>query len=63
VALVCTVLGMEERVSVLCSFIGLILGFVWVNKRSKSLNFSQWHPKLIRKQIAEQAHIPMCEID
>ncbi|WP_353349863.1 SoxR reducing system RseC family protein [Oceaniserpentilla sp. 4NH20-0058] len=55
--------GIEEKVSVLGAFVALILGFVWVNRYASRLSFSQWHPKLIRKQASELAHIPMCEVN
>lgn len=58
-----SLLGIEEKLVVLSAFVSLILGFVWVNQRLKTLNFSHWHPKLIRKQASHDAQIPMCEIE
>jgi sigma-E factor negative regulatory protein RseC len=63
VALVTTLIGLEEKIGVLLAFVALVLGFVWVNRQAKSLNFSQWHPRLIRKELMVETHIPMCEID
>jgi len=63
VAMFASLVGVEEKLSVLFAFIALILGFVLVNKHLKSLNFKHWHPKLIRKQAVTEVHIPMCEID
>lgn len=63
VALVTSFLAIEEKLAVLISFMALILGFVWVNRKTQSLNYRHWHPKLIRKQMSEDAHIPMCEIE
>lgn len=62
VAMVSSLLGVEEKIAVLLAFIAMVLGFVWVNSHSKSLKFSQWHPKLMRKAQTVEAHIPMCEI-
>ncbi len=62
VAMVASLLGLEEKLAVLLAFVALVLGFVWVNRQSKSLSFSQWHPKLMRKAQTVEAHIPMCEI-
>jgi len=63
IALITSSIGLEEKLSVLLSFVGLLAGFIWINRQTKNLNFSHWHPKLIRKQVSEDAHIPMCEID
>lgn len=62
-ALAASFAGFEEKLAVLLSFFALLLGFIWVNKRSKDLNVSHWHPKLLRKQESSQTHIPMCEIE
>lgn len=62
VAMVTSILGVEEKVAVLLSFVALLLGFVWVNKQAKSLNFAQWHPKLMRKAAKVEEYIPMCEV-
>jgi len=63
IALITSSIGLEEKLSVLLSFVGLLAGFIWINRQTKNLNFSHWYPKLIRKQVSEDAHIPMCEID
>jgi sigma-E factor negative regulatory protein RseC len=63
VALLGTGLGISEGGIIILSFVSLIAGFVWVNIRSKSLDFEQWNPRLIRKISAQQMHIPMCEIE
>jgi sigma-E factor negative regulatory protein RseC len=63
VALLGTGLGIREGGIIILSFVSLIAGFVWVNIRSKGLDFEQWNPRLIRKISAQQMHIPMCEIE
>lgn len=62
VAMVLSLAGVEEKIGVLCAFLALLGGFFWVNRQSKSLNFSQWHPRLMRKAQSVESHIPMCEI-
>jgi sigma-E factor negative regulatory protein RseC len=62
VAMVASLFGIEEKLSVLLAFTALVLGFVWVNRHAKSLNFAQWHPRLMRKAQSVETHIPMCEI-
>ena len=62
VAMVASLLGVEEKLSVLLAFAALVSGFVWVNRHAKSLNFAQWHPRLVRKAQSVETHIPMCEI-
>lgn len=62
VAMVASLLGVEEKLSVLLAFAALVSGFVWVNRHAKSLNFAQWHPRLMRKAQSVETHIPMCEI-
>jgi sigma-E factor negative regulatory protein RseC len=62
VSMCASLLGVDEKLGVLLAFIALIFGFIWVSRRAKSLNFAQWHPKLMRKTQGVEAHIPMCEI-
>ncbi|MGK0444858.1 MAG: sigma-E factor negative regulatory protein RseC [Bermanella sp.] len=62
VAMVASLFGIEEKLSVLLAFTALVLGFVWVNRHAKSLNFAHWHPRLMRKAQSVETHIPMCEI-
>ncbi|NVK38124.1 MAG: SoxR reducing system RseC family protein [Gammaproteobacteria bacterium] len=62
-ALLMSALGLDEKLVVLASFFALLAGFIWVNRKMKHLNFAAWHPKLIRKELAVESHIPMCEID
>lgn len=62
VAITLSLIGVEEKIGVLGAFLALVAGFFWVNRQSKSLNFSQWHPRLMRKAQSVESHIPMCEI-
>jgi sigma-E factor negative regulatory protein RseC len=62
VAMIASLIGVEEKIAVLMTFIALLLGFVWVNRQAKSLNFAQWQPILMRKASNVEEHIPMCEI-
>lgn len=62
VAMVASLLGVEEKLGVLFAFLALVAGFIWVNRRAKSLNFAQWHPRLMRKAQVLETHIPMCEV-
>lgn len=62
IALFATLLGASEGLTILLSFISLILGFVGVSVFAKSLNFALWHPRLMRKVHGDQARIPMCEV-
>ncbi len=61
VALLCSMLGLKEGISVIFAFLALVSGFVAVNVRSKKMNLSQWHPRLVRKVAVEQVLIPMCQ--
>lgn len=63
IALLSTAFDAPEGVTILLSFVALLLGFVWVNIRSKTLDFEHWNPRLIRKLNISQEHIPMCEVD
>ena len=63
VAMTSTMMGVPEGGTILLSFVSLLLGFLWVNFRSKGLDLEQWNPKLIRNVNPEQASIPMCEIE
>ena len=63
VAMTTTLLGFDEKLGVLSAFVALIVGFVWVSQKAKSLDFAKWHPRLIRKALTVEAHIPMCKID
>ncbi len=62
-AMLATLISLDEKVVVLLSFLALLAGFVWVNRKMKHLNFAAWHPRLVRKELAVESHIPMCEID
>jgi len=63
VAMFATLLQASEGVVILLSFSSLLLGFVWVNFHTKSLDFEQWNPQLVRKLEPESINIPMCEVD
>ena len=63
VAMFATLLQASEGVVILLSFSSLLLGFVWVNFHTKSLDFEQWNPQLVRKLEPECINIPMCEVD
>jgi sigma-E factor negative regulatory protein RseC len=63
IALLGTSMGIPEGGIILMSFIALIVGFLWVNIKSKTLDFDQWNPQLVRKINSEQMHIPMCEVE
>lgn len=63
VALLSTAFKAAEGITILLSFVALLLGFVWVNIRSKTLDFEHWNPKLIRKLGVSQTYIPMCEVE
>ena len=63
VALLGTAFEAAEGITILLSFVALLLGFVWVNIRTKTLDFEHWNPKLIRKLDVSHTHIPMCEVE
>lgn len=62
VAMLASLFSVEEKLAVLFAFVALVLGFMWVSRKTKSMDFTKWHPRLVRKAISVEAHIPMCEI-
>jgi sigma-E factor negative regulatory protein RseC len=63
VALLGTSFGVNEGGIITMSFAALIFGFLWVNFKSKTLDFDQWNPQLVRKINSDKMHIPMCEVE
>jgi sigma-E factor negative regulatory protein RseC len=55
VAMIASLIGVEEKIAVLMTFIALLLGFVWVNRQAKSLNFAQWQPIFISQWLLSAA--------
>lgn len=62
VAMFATLVHASEGLVILFSFIALLLGFVWVNFKTKTLEFEKWNPQLVRKLSRESTQIPMCEV-
>jgi sigma-E factor negative regulatory protein RseC len=63
VALLGTSFEVNEGGIITMSFAALIFGFLWVNFKSKTLDFDQWNPQLVRKINSDKMHIPMCEVE
>lgn len=54
--------GFSEPATILLAFVGLVGGFVWVNKFSQRSGLEHWQPKILRKALKQESHIPICEV-